>query len=359
MTSRTINRRIVIVEPNSSGHHFYYVRLLAERALQKSQDCEVVLLTTEASRNSREYQIHLARISKLKTTCLSSDDFRLSNLSSNPLVRDSAQVSFPESDKLLFQIALGHWKISAPTTFLVMRPDGEPRKIKGLGYLVGLSKKFLIIASNLRSNIKVYGLKSPISKRKAPIPWLSDPITLNTIEGKIEEYRSILDELAPRFWIGVFGYITPRKNLNLVIGSISNRKDIGLVIAGTLDNEVQESLKFQLQSMKDEHRLFVISGPLDDSSLDSAIAAVDIVVAAHSNGGPSGIVAKAASLGKPLALAGAKSLRTDSKNLGTQARWTKLDANRISVSVDVLSKSGPFKSVRYDSGQDFSRKLLP
>jgi len=351
--------QILIVEPNASGHHFYYVRLLVERALQKSRNCSVVLLTTEESKGSRQFQIHLSDFPELRTVSLEPKDFSLSNLSGNQVVRESTQVTFPDSDKVLVQLAIGRWKVPAPTTFLVMRPDGEPRTIKGLGRVIGLAKLILITLCNLRAKIKVFGLKSPIAVRKTPIPWISDPITLNDTETKVEEFKRDFARLPPLFWIGVFGYVNPRKNLDLVISAISDRQDFGLLIAGTLNPEVQRSLSVHLEDLADRGRLIVIPGPLDDASLDSAIASVDIVVAAHSNDGPSGIVAKAAALGKPLAMAGAKSLRTDAKHLGLQARWTKLDSHLIYESLELLSKSGPFEPIAVASQMDFVRKLLP
>jgi glycosyltransferase involved in cell wall biosynthesis len=222
-----------------------------------------------------------------------------------------------------------------------------------------VAKKTLIALNNFRSNVQVFALKSALSNRKLPLPWVCDPITLFDSKEKTAEFRQLLNKKPPKYWVGVFGYITPRKNLDLVLDSIEGDDNFGLVIAGSIDQEVWASLEGRLDRLNADGRFVFHSGPLDDVSLDSAIASVDVVLAAHSNDGPSGIVAKAAALKKPLALAGARSLRLDSKNLVVRARWTELDSIEIYKSLKSLVVSDGSGSEYVPMDDDFLTKLLP
>ena len=354
-----VSKRIVIVEPNHTGHHFYYVRLLAERALSRDSTLTVHLVTTELASNSFEFEVHLAHLSKLQIVCLARSDFTLKRLSKSTEISKADLVTFPDTDRLLPQLAAGLWKMRSKTTFLVMRADGEPRKIRGIGTLIGLVKKSLIVFSNLRKNVTVYSLKSPLSDRKLPIPWISDPITIATTVSRIMEIQDELSRKTPKFWVGIFGYITPRKNLGLILDAIMGHPRIGLVIAGTIDESVQKEVSTRLAELNADDRLFQLSGPLNEVDLDSAIGAVHCVVAAHSNDGPSGIVAKAALLGKSLALAGAKTLKRDAEFLGDQAIWSKLDADGIELSILALIEAKPTRVISLSSEDEFASKLIP
>jgi hypothetical protein len=73
----------------------------------------------------------------------------------------------------------------------------------------------------------------------------------------------------------------------------------------------------------------VVDRMLEDVELDSAIAAVDCVVLAHSNEGPSGIFGKAVMSGTRLIASGASSLRQDAQAVATHATWTPLSADAI------------------------------
>jgi glycosyltransferase involved in cell wall biosynthesis len=157
--------------------------------------------------------------------------------------------------------------------------------------------------------------------------------------------------------LGVFGAVTARKNIDMIIDAIENDPKFGLLIAGSIDEGAYTSLE-KLEILREKGRLVVFDGGLDEESLDSAIAAVDIVVAAHSNEGPSGIVAKGAFLGKPLVLGGAKSLKRDARQLGAQAVWTKLSAPAIHSALEEISRPIAKSTDSKLFPDDLARKLL-
>jgi hypothetical protein len=341
------------------GHHFYYVRLLVEQALSGNNKTSILLLTSELAISSKEFQVHLAKLQGLQTQTLAAKDFRLRTLSKHPSVSNADLISFPDADRLLPQLALGSWSASGKSTFLVMRADGETKMIKGLGVAVGFAKKLFIVIGNMRDNIYVYSLKSPLSKRLLPIPWISDPITIVRDDWRVDDLRGKLGQMPPCYWLGVFGDISPRKNLPLIVESVFNASDIGLLVAGRIDPAVLIELKPKLDLLREVGRLFELSGTLEDIDLDSAISAVDCVVAAHSNDGPSGIVAKAAILGKPLVLAGSRTLKRDAKNLRDQAKWSKLDSSSLAKNVACIRAAGSSEYPKFQFTDDFASKLIP
>ena len=106
------------------------------------------------------------------------------------------------------------------------------------------------------------------------------------------------------------------------------------MIAGSIDAQVSEAIapllaKFAAVGGQVLH----LSGILTDAEFDGAISAVDCVVVAHSNEGPSGVVLKAAASGRRLILAGARSLKRDATYLGEQAMWSTLDAEALNQAI--------------------------
>jgi hypothetical protein len=146
--------------------------------------------------------------------------------------------------------------------------------------------------------------------------------------------RARLEGYGDRYWIGVFGVITARKNLPLIIEAILGQPDVGLMIAGSIDTEVSDEIAPLLATFAAAGgRVLQLSETLTDAQFDGAISAVDCVVVAHSNEGPSGVVLKAAASGNRLILAGARSLKRDATYLGEQAMWSPLDAKALSQAI--------------------------
>jgi glycosyltransferase involved in cell wall biosynthesis len=169
--------------------------------------------------------------------------------------------------------------------------------------------------------------------------------------------REKMDADGSRYWLGVFGAITPRKNLHLIIESIIEQTDIGLLMAGSIDPQVSKTIAPLLaQFTSNGGKVYQISGPLTDAEFDSAIAAVDCVVAAHSNEGPSSVVLKAVAAGRRLVLAGAKSLQKDAAHLRGQATWSDLDVKALRRAIRQAQTLPPPPTVEH-SAEEFVKSL--
>ena len=215
-----------------------------------------------------------------------------------------------------------------------MRADGQTIESRLLRQARGVAKKTLAFSAGLYPRVRVSALRSPLVHRRGPLRWAPDPITLSCTAGQITNMRARLEGHGDRYWIGVFGVITARKNLPLIIQAILDQPDVGLMIAGSIDAEVSEEIAPLLAKFAAAGgHVLQLSETLTDAEFDGAISAVDCVVVAHSNEGPSGVVLKAAASGRRLVLAGAMSLKRDAAYLGEQAMWSPLDVEALSQAI--------------------------
>jgi glycosyltransferase involved in cell wall biosynthesis len=103
----------------------------------------------------------------------------------------------------------------------------------------------------------------------------------------------------------VFGVMSMRKNAPLVLDAVlAGSSDADLVIAGLVKPDVAEWLAGLDAATRT--RVVVRDGFLANDVLDRYVAAVDVVVIALTNNGPSGIMGKALAAGVPVVSAGSQ-----------------------------------------------------
>lgn len=317
---------VLIVEPDPRGHRLYYVRILVDAFL--AQGRSVVVLTTTTTLRSSEWNTHLAgatpRLEVRVTT-----DFTLPALAQAANETGADLTVLPDGDGYLVSALRQGWRGTGKLSLLVLRADGQPRKA-GLRHARGAAKKTLAWLAGLRPRVRVSALRSPLVERRGPLRWAPDPITVNCSEVDVREIREQLDSYGDRYWIGIFGFVTARKNLPLIVEAIMGEPDIGLLVAGSFDADVARAAGPLLAEFtRTGGVVHHMPAPLNDAEFDGAIRAVDCVVAAYSNEGPSGVILKAAAAGTRLILAGAMSLKRDAMSLGESATWSKLDSEQI------------------------------
>jgi len=311
----------LVVEPHSQGHRLYYSRLLIDKCQARGD--HVAILTTQTAVESAEWRVHIG--DRTPTIVLNQlNKFALSDIAT---VSDNLGASLtivPDADGYLLSAFRGDWTGAGNLNMLVMRSDVQPGPpLSWSRPAKTLVKRSLILGSGMRSRIRVFVLRSPLVRRRRPLHWVPDPVTLECTSQEIVAMRKRLD--SDLYWFGVFGAITPRKHLPLVIEAMLDQPGTGLLIAGFVDPAVADAIAPLIAIfVSNGGQVIQLSGTITDAEFDSAIGAVDCVIAAHSNEGPSGVVAKAAASGRRLILAGAQSLRRDAAYLGEQATWSPL-----------------------------------
>lgn len=326
-------RVVLIVEPHSRGHRLHYVRFLIE-GCHANLD-RVVILTTKSAVESAEWRVHLEHHTPSVIT-QPAHAFGLDDIAHAAASLGADVTIVPDADGYVSQVLLRGWSGPGMLTMLIMRGEVQPGPpFAWLRPAKTLVKRTLIWGADRRRNVRMYVLRSPLIPRRGPLHWLPEPVQLSCSPEQVETVRRQLDRDEGRYWIGVFGDITARKNLELITEAILEMPNVGLLTAGPVDPEVSAAVSPLLEEFVSNGGMVrQIGGPLTDSEFDSAISAVDCVVAAHTNEGPSSVVLKAVASGRRLVLAGAESLRRDAARLPGQAVWTPLDARALRDAIE-------------------------
>ena len=324
---------VLIVEPNSTGHRLWHVALLLE-------DCHLrgvkaVVLTTEKTVESPQWQVHVSKFSP-ESILRPLDWFKIPNIARESIHFSADVTILLDADSYLLPVLRRGWKGRGKLAVLMMRGEVQPGPpLAGFRPVKTLAKRALIWVAGFRPHVRVFVLVSPLVPRRGPLHWVADPVVLRSNRKEILAIRRFLNSDGDRYWLGVFGEINARKNLPLLLEAIQAQPNVGLLIAGSVDPEVAYAAKTLLSDfVANGGRVIHLDGPLTDEKFDSAIAAVDCVVAAYSTEASSGVVLKAAASGKRLILAGAKCLRNDARQLGSQATWTTLDVHELRRAVE-------------------------
>ncbi|MEN2740514.1 hypothetical protein ABCS02_22200 [Microbacterium sp. X-17] len=315
---------VLIVEGNPHGHRLGYVRLVARRAMERGLTPHV--LTSHRTPEAPEWAVHLSEIVGQLTVHQTTSPRDLAEVAAAARRVGAVRTVIPDADGFLRQVVRSGWRGPGRLSLLVMRPDAEPRRNRLLSTAARLTKRALMSLARRRRGVDEFALRSPLRTRsEGLVRWVPDPVEIDREAIAALELPLPLREFSGAEWVGVFGYVDERKNLSVVADAVE-RAGLGLLVAGIISPEAERRAAPLLARLRENGRFLWFPGPLEDAFFDALINRADCVVAAHSNEGPSGIVARAAVLGRPLVLAGASSLRQDAACLPAQAVWVPLTA---------------------------------
>jgi hypothetical protein len=349
-------KTIVIVEPEFSGHHFYFVSLLVRHFLARHRDFQVTLLTSKDALDSPEFGMHLSGY-PINVRTFANELENLDELQSLPEIKSAATVYFPYGDPWLLQMFKGSWRLEVPCNALVIRCDPQVNSTPGLGQILALVKKSIMMLTNTRKNVSISGLKSSLQKKTFPIKWIDDPVTIEVDEQQLLLMRTKIAERGPKIWIGVYGHISNRKNLDLILQSVLNNSNWGLIVSGKIDDDVYSNCQEMLNQLFLQGRLVLETGPTTDSQFNANIMASDYVAVAHSTEGPSAVFMKAIHLKRKALAAGAKSLKKEARHAGPGAIWTKLTISDVSNGFERLAHMEPSKEIAPMDPHEFGKRI--
>jgi len=330
---------VLILEGNGDGHRFYYVRLLADAILAEGK--RPVLVTRPGQMASPQAAEFLDGLPSAFTTIeVARADVRSA---SRLAERTGAErIVIPDGDLHLVSLLTRRGRALPHATALVMRePDlrrGQPLRPLARQWL----KRITMTLAGMRRSTTVTVLKSSVWAGRSRFPVAQDPVTLAASPRDVEELRTRWGLDGGRRWFAVVGAITARKNLPMVAEAFARVADegMGFVVGGAvLDGQLAEAEPHLAEARRRGARVLVVDRMLEDVELDAAIRAVDCVVLAHSNEGPSGILGKAVMSGTRLILAGAASLRRDAEAVPTHATWTPLGVEQIARAIEDASRA--------------------
>ncbi|WP_394550959.1 glycosyltransferase [Agromyces sp. MMS24-JH15] len=317
----TTRRRILIVEPNSSGHRLYYVAELIEYAL--SINLAPVLLTSRFVAGSEDYEVHLGRLHGTFSVVEAAGKITLRTASAFADDLDATAVIVPDGDRWALRLGLGVGRVQRPISVLIMRASVQPRNWPIITKVAQPVRIRIIRRAARRSKIAVTFLRPANWRGDSHDMIVRDPIQFRAPvdPDAREKIRSRMQFRANSRVVGVLGALDERKNVDLVLAAVSQLRipNIVVLIAGRMSDIVRG----QVGAAPPDLDMQIVDRLLSDQELDEAIVCCDVVVAAYSNESPSGIVGKALIAGTPIVAAGAAELRNmlvDAPN----GRWVHL-----------------------------------
>ncbi|HEY2225635.1 hypothetical protein [Actinomycetospora sp.] len=290
---------IAVIQMEAAGHRLRYVRLLLCAVTEKRR----LLLVPAAVRDSAEFAEHLADVPT--EVVVVPDSGREAMALALPTARDrGARLVVPDGDKNVAPLLLALLRPGprVAVSVLLMRtalPGGPEPATPGMALKPALAGVLARLPGvRVRFLTDAFGV---VVRRRGfrGIEPVRDPVTVA--------------ESSPRegdraFAVGVFGVVSARKNLPVLLAALAGAADddpvagVHLVVGGRCETDVRDVLDHspEATSLADAGRLHVDDRLLTEKEFDAAVAGVDAVAVLHDNDAPSGIVAEAAARGVPV-----------------------------------------------------------
>lgn len=336
-----------------------YVRLLAKAALGKDR-VPVLVLPLEA-KHSVEFRVHLADLPKSVQIIYLGGRISVRGLAKMlPSSSEAMPVVFSEGDSWLAKLLFSPRLHGGATALIMRKPNAVSDSLCRPARIA--AKSALIWGLRAVRRYQVFLLQDAISSPGGK--WaVADPVTMSADPSDRERLRDEWAALVvekPRYWVGVVGGIGPRKNVPFVSEAVASLgSDFGLVVAGEAEAQEADIEEWLSTARRAGTPVVRIEGTLSEHHFDSIVAALDVVVVAHSNEGPSGILAKAVLAETPVAAAGAQSLRLAADSSDGAVAWSELKAHLIADSIQSLvSVDRKLTSRKNLSTSSFTDRLL-
>jgi glycosyltransferase involved in cell wall biosynthesis len=290
-----------VIEPNSSGHRLYYVRVLAEGSREP-----VEWVTTLEAASSGEARVHLQPL--MDSNRLTVRVLEPWPSKSQALARTAAMgdVAVPDGDRWLGAVAvLAARRALRPRVtlsacrLLLMRPHASPdsASLVSARFRRTLKSALVRVVVRLRPlRIELFGLVDAFGNAPAALPYgiepVADPVLPRSDVGP--GARSAGECLV----VGLLGSIDLRKNPALVAAACHDRfsRSAGrLLVVGGVGNEAAVALE---SGGLGAEQLSVDNRYVSDEELFRAAAACDVLALMYDNHeSSSGVLALAAQAG--------------------------------------------------------------
>jgi hypothetical protein len=289
---------VAILEADPTGHRLHYVRHLVEAV---GPDRCVVFMSNQAA-GSDEFAAHTDVISASMQVLTTADTHRalLESGVAGARTAGAQRLVLPDGDRYLLPLLLlmaRHPRLRLHIRLLLMRTTAiggierprpamivKPVLVQLLRIFPQVQILFLTdalgVVARRRGFPGISAVEDPVSPPAEPLgemPLWLPPVGTNTTT------------------IGVFGVISPRKNLPLLVEAVTCLPDAILVVGGRLEPGVRDFVDTDnhVRELVADGRMIVIDRPLSAQELAAGLASVDVVAVLYNNDGPSGILAEA------------------------------------------------------------------
>jgi glycosyltransferase involved in cell wall biosynthesis len=362
-----VTSRIRILEWRHTGHRLAYVAAIVRSVPHDA--APAILETSAEAAASVEYAEHLLPLEQSGTLIRDVSEIGTGNRALVASLRRARKlkevVVLPEADRVLPVLA-AVWLtrgLPRPTSIIVMRPpqwrDGGVRALPW-----ALTKAALLTAFALATgSFDVHLLEDPLAGGPDRVwrwPFESERLRLNDPSDLVNDSDvclppELLGESRPM--IAVVGAIDERKNLPLILAAWHQthaRDDSVLVIAGRHSSEVRNLVASEGPGPS----IISIDRYLSNAEMAAVLHACRGLFVLHDGGISSGLLTKAASLGRwVIALEGSRTGRTaKAAGVGEIAQPTPIDLARAIDSV--VGRMAYPPPVSLDTAHDFGRRVL-
>jgi len=288
---------VAVLEADPTGHRLLYIRHLIEAA--GHERC-VVFLSSYAAR-SEEYAAHPGSTSATTEVLDTADTHRalLNAGVSRARASGARKLILPDGDRYLLPLLLLMLRrpcLPLEVRLLLMRTTAVrgPERLR----LATIVKPVLVQLLRIFPQIHILFLTDAlgvVTTRKGfpGIRPVNDPVLPPGEPGY--ERPSWIPADPKMTTVGVFGVISPRKNLPLLVRAAAWHPEVTLVVGGRLEPDVRAFLgtDARARELVASGRVVVMDRLLSAQELAAALATVDMVAVLHDNDAPSGILAEA------------------------------------------------------------------
>ncbi len=293
---------VVVLETEAIGHRLHYLAHLVG-AIGAAR-CTV--LTSGSAVESEEYSLLVAPITGATVVLPEARSPRaVLDAAIDAALRSGARtLVVPEVDPFLVPLLLAllrRPRLPLELRLLLMRTTtvGGPEPLRP----ATLVKPVLVAVLRLFRQTRMFFLTDAfgvVTRRRGyrGLQAVQDPV-LRT--DPVEHARPPWFPPAGPLTVGVFGVVSPRKNLPVLVAALRDAPDAVLVVAGRLFPEVRAYVDgdADVARLIAQGRMVVVDRLLDPAELGDALAAADVVAVLHDNDAPSGILAEACLRGTP------------------------------------------------------------
>ena len=299
---RGVARRVAVLETEPIGHRLHYLAHIVE-ALGPNR---CIVLTGDRAVRSEEYSLLVAPLAG-STVVLpeTGSPGELLNAAVDAALASGARtLVVPEVDPflvpLLRRLLRRPW-LRLELRLLLMRTTtvGGPEPLRP----ATLVKPVLVALLRLFPRTRMFFLTDAfgvVGRRRGyrGLQAVQDPV-LRT--GPVGYARPSWFPPPGPVAVGVFGVVSPRKNLPVLVAAMNDLPDAVLVVAGRLFPEVRAFVDADpgVARLVAQGRMTVVDRLLEPAELGDALASADVVAVLHDNDSPSGILAEACLRGTP------------------------------------------------------------
>jgi glycosyltransferase involved in cell wall biosynthesis len=293
---------VAVLETEPIGHRLHYLAHIV--GALGADRCTV--LTTGSAMRSEEYSLLVAPITGATVVLPEHGSAtELLHAAVDAARRSGARtLVLPEVDPFLVPLLLllmRHPRLPLELRLLLMRTItvGGPEKLRP----ATLVKPVLVALLRLFRQTRMYFLTDAfgvVTRRRGyrGLQAVQDPVLRTGPAGRT---RPPWFPPPGPVTVGVFGVVSARKNLPVLVAAMSEAPDAVLVVAGRLFPEVRAFVDTDTDAARliAEGRMVVVDRLLEPAELGDALTCADVVAVLHDNDSPSGILAEACLRGTP------------------------------------------------------------